>query len=314
MNSPTVDILLAAYNGAEYLRAQVDSLLSQTDQDFRILARDDGSTDATPDLLEDFSRRLGARFVVVREQEKRLGVIGNFGVLLGASEAEYVMFCDQDDVWHKEKIAVTRAAMAALTAQTDPRRPLLVHTDARVVSADLRLLESSFHARRGVRPGKCSLKRLLMQNVVLGASVMMNRSLAAMLSWMPPDARMHDHWAALVAASCGGAIGYLPSTTLDYRQHGGNAVGAGRGMEETANPLKKILFLRSRARHALRGNAAQAEALITLFGEFMPPESLKTVRSFTEICRLPQPMRASGLAAGGYLRRPWHENAGILLG
>src|SRR5205809_1449865 len=77
VNSPSIDVLLATYNGARYLRPQIESLLNQKDVSIRILVRDDGSVDETPAVIEHY-RRLRPECVVHLGGSDNLGVIGNF--------------------------------------------------------------------------------------------------------------------------------------------------------------------------------------------------------------------------------------------
>ena len=98
VNSPSIDVLLATYNGARYLRPQIESLLNQKDVSIRILVRDDGSVDETPAVIEHY-RRLRPECVVHLGGSDNLGVIGNFAHLLGEATAPYVALCDQDDIW-----------------------------------------------------------------------------------------------------------------------------------------------------------------------------------------------------------------------
>ncbi len=94
---PRVDVLLATHNGADFLEAQLRSLLEQTYPVVRVLVRDDASTDATPALLADWAARRPGKIEIL-DGGPRLGACGNFAALLQRAEADYVMFCDQDDV------------------------------------------------------------------------------------------------------------------------------------------------------------------------------------------------------------------------
>lgn len=219
-------ILLAAYNGALHLAAQLDSLLAQTHTDWQLLARDDGSTDATPAILADYRDRFPDRIAVVPDDDRNLGPCGNFALLMARADAGYLMFCDQDDVWLPQKIERTLAAMRELEARCGEGLPLLVHTDLKVVDAELRpVADSLWRFQRSDPRGGTALNRLLVQNAVTGCSVMVNRHLRDLALPLPTEAVMHDWWLALVAAAFG-AIGQVPETTVLYRQHGKNDTGA----------------------------------------------------------------------------------------
>ncbi len=224
----TTDILLATFNGASHLAAQLDSLLSQTEASWRLLVRDDGSSDATPRIIASYRDRYPERIVVIDEGGERLGPAGNFARLLGVATAGRIMFCDQDDVWLPEKIAVTGRKMTELEGAAGRETPLLVHTDLAVVDGELRPLAPSLWRFQGVDPEKGGgLNRLLVQNCATGCTVMINRALRDLALPIPPGAMMHDWWLALVAAAFG-RIGHVPEPTVLYRQHGANDTGARR--------------------------------------------------------------------------------------
>jgi glycosyltransferase involved in cell wall biosynthesis len=218
-----IDIVLATYNGAEFLDQQIDSLLAQTHGDLRIMVRDDGSSDATLAILHRFEQTSGGRLRVLRDSLGNLGPAGNFAALLRASDAPYIMFCDQDDVWDADKVAITLAAMRA-TEAAKPGMPVLVHTDARIVDARLRQLSPSYYDYIHIR-ARSRLPKLLFENPVIGCTSMINRSLAEMALPIPPGAVMHDWWLALIAETFG-ALRFVDQPTMNYRQHPSNQIGA----------------------------------------------------------------------------------------
>jgi len=224
MASSSIDILLATFNGAKWLPALLASLEAQTCQDWRLLVRDDGSSDDTPALLDGLESRFGGRMVRVRAPKTLPGAMGSFDQLLAASTAPYVMFCDQDDVWLPAKVARTMEAMARMEALHGPDTPVLVFTDLRVVDAELRTLADSFWKVQCLRPSELDFPRLLVQNMVTGCTAMANRVLVRRACPIPPGAFMHDWWFALVAAAYG-HLAPISEPLILYRQHGANAIG-----------------------------------------------------------------------------------------
>ena len=124
-------ILLGTYNGGRFLREQLDSLFAQTMKDFQLYIRDDGSTDDTMLIVKEY-QQLHPNIVKVEDEGKNLGAKGNFERLLALTDADYYMFCDQDDVWLPDKIEVSFAKMKQME-QRYGDIPLLVHTDLEVV-------------------------------------------------------------------------------------------------------------------------------------------------------------------------------------
>ena len=99
-----IDILMATHNGEEYIGQQLDSIFAQTNQDWQLLCRDDGSNDSTVSIVTQYMTRHPGRIKLLSDNKGRLGVGLNFGELLEHSNADYIMFADQDDVWLPEKI------------------------------------------------------------------------------------------------------------------------------------------------------------------------------------------------------------------
>src|ERR1700688_4506342 len=100
MNSPCVEIevVMATWNGGRFLEEQLESIFSQSFQNFRLTVRDNASTDSTLEIIEKYRSRYPDR-VVVHRNHTRLGACATFGLLVQESDASYVAFCDQDDVW-----------------------------------------------------------------------------------------------------------------------------------------------------------------------------------------------------------------------
>jgi len=226
MRSPVeVEILIATYNGEQYLIPQLDSILSQTYQDFRILIRDDGSTDSTLSIIQDYQNQHPEKIQLIRHDGSAPGLIQNFSKLIESSSAPYLMLSDQDDFWLPQKIEIMLNHLKHLEATTSPDTPILVHSDLIVVDSELNEIAKSFWRYIGINPERDSFPNLLVQNVVTGCASMFNRSLANLSIPIPPQAMMHDWWLALVASSLG-ALGKVETPTVLYRQHGANTLGA----------------------------------------------------------------------------------------
>jgi glycosyltransferase involved in cell wall biosynthesis len=286
---PSIDILLATYNGAAYLPEQLDSLFAQTCQDFRLLARDDGSTDETAELLARYATHHPGRVVTVPHDGRRLGASGSFGALLDRSAAAYVMFSDQDDVWLPDKIERTLAAMQALERAQGTEVPLLVNTDLKVVDQRLAELAVSFWRFQRIHPQRLTkLGRVLMQNFATGCTVMVNRPLVALALPVPAEAMMHDWWLALVVTAFG-RVARISAPTVLYRQHGGNDVGVSRwsflaGIENLLRHRDRRRAAIARQEEVYRALARQAAAFAARFGDRLAPAERAMISAF---CSLP---------------------------
>lgn len=223
-----ITILLSTYNGSKYLPEFLASLEAQTYQDWNLIIRDDGSSDNTASILREFQQQYLDR-VEILQDGMNVGAKASFGKLIDAalqnSEWEHLMFADQDDVWMRDKIALTVAKMESMTKEFGKDVPLLVHTDLSVVNEKLHILAQSMWLYQRIDPSRDGLYNQIIHNVVTGCTAMINRPLAQLASPVPNEAIMHDWWISLVASAFG-HIGIVHQPTILYRQHGLNDTGA----------------------------------------------------------------------------------------
>lgn len=268
-----VDILLGTYNGATFLVEQIDSILNQSFTDWKLIIRDDGSSDGTTEILLDYQSKYPKKILVLENTSENLGVILNFSKLLEASHAPYIMFCDQDDIWLPEKVELTLTKMLAIE-KLNPKIPLLVHTDLKVVDKNLDILSDSYWSYQGIDPGYDTLNRLLIQNVITGCTVMINKQLAHLALPIPNKVIMHDWWLGLVASSSG-QIHHLKLPTVLYRQHDNNDTGA------TSFNLNTILTqLQNLSNLNLHKYILQAKSLLSRYETTLNNEQKELLKAF----------------------------------
>ena len=220
----TVTILLATYNGEKYLSHQLESIIHQTYTNWKLIIRDDNSNDNTISIIQQYKEQYTDKIVVLENNGENKGSLFNFSTLLDAAgNAEYIMFCDQDDEWKKNKIEVTFAKMQELEKQFGDRYPILIFTNFQYVNEKMQVIESKkdFEINRISNFG---FAQLLAQNPVYGCTTLMNRALTAKVGTIPAEADFHDHWIALIAAAFG-KLYYLKEKTVLYRQHVNNVSG-----------------------------------------------------------------------------------------
>ncbi|MBW3641324.1 MAG: glycosyltransferase [Actinobacteria bacterium] len=213
-----VQVLLSTYNGERRLADQLDSVLAQTHADLVVTARDDGSTDATPEILAAYARREPR---VQWSAGENLGVAGSFLQLLSTATGDLVAFCDQDDVWEQDHVERGVSALAARA------RPALWFSNLLVTDAGLRPI-----GRHDlVRPGGASFTNALVENGAFGCATLLNGLAVELLrAPLPRHVVLHDEWCYLVVSALGEVV-YDPSPTVQHRQHGDNAVDVGRGRQ-----------------------------------------------------------------------------------
>jgi len=225
INDSLVDVLLATFNGEKYLCDLIESIKRQTHSNWNMLVSDDGSTDATVSLVEKEINK-DQRIHWAEKQCEHAGSYANFMCLLSQSTADYVMFCDQDDVWLESKIRTTLEKMKEME-RLYQSEPIMVFTDLEVVDHNLKQIFPSFDSMGGIDPHKTSLKDMIFNPVAPGCTIMLNKELRdiALRLQNRGGVKYHDWWVSLIAAAFG-HIGYVPTSTIKYRQHSDNQVGA----------------------------------------------------------------------------------------
>jgi glycosyltransferase involved in cell wall biosynthesis len=106
----TVSVVMATYNGAQYLKEQIDSILNQTYPIYELIIQDDGSTDETVAIAKDYAKRYPVVKVFINE--KNLGLNQNFKTAAMRASGDFVAISDQDDVWYKDKLERQLAAIS----------------------------------------------------------------------------------------------------------------------------------------------------------------------------------------------------------
>jgi len=265
--SPRIAVLLSTYDGEAYLEAQLASLAAQEGVEVEVFARDDGSSDATREILARHADRWPALAALAKGPN--LGPAMSFLGLLAAAPDGFdgYAFCDQDDVWLPDKLG--RAARRL--AEVPSGRPALYCSRVMCVDAELR--------PQGPAPIKDDgrFEHLLYENIAFGVTVVMNAAAARLVRSRPPVSGviMHDWWCALTVSAFGEVI-YDPEPSVLYRQHGGNEIG------QASAPLAELrrqarMFARSPSRYW--PVHAQAAEFLRLWGSALDPRRLESVRA-----------------------------------
>jgi len=216
-NDPVVDILLATYNGGQYLHEQLISVQQQQFTNWRLLIHDDGSHDNTLNIIEQFVQR-DPRIVWLQDNIQGLGPAGNFLHLLKHSKANYIAFADQDDYWQPKKLARQLAFIREKEKQQNGQAMAVYCNahywkDGKVVKKQVNILH----------PQQLS-QQLFLNGGIVGCSIVFNRALLDRLLPLPTRVAMHDHF-IVTAALVWGHIYYQDTDLFLYRQHGQNATG-----------------------------------------------------------------------------------------
>lgn len=226
-------ILLATYNGERYLRQQLDSLFGQTSQNFRLVIHDDGSTDSTVEIINEYRDKYPDRIEIFYGNSCG-GPKENFLWMFGRVEADYYLFCDQDDVWFPEKfersIEALEEAEGTIHYEGDEIQPVCVFTDMTVVDENLNNLSDSFIRYIGRLPSNTAYTQILIDNPAAGCTMCFNRQLRDLVVQLVPsldmnNIPMHDVLILEIAAIMGKVVA-IDEPLAYYRQTGHNTMGA----------------------------------------------------------------------------------------
>jgi glycosyltransferase involved in cell wall biosynthesis len=226
-SDPVVTVLLSAYNGADFIEQQLNSLLLQTSKNFVIYVRDDGSADATRDIINQYClNNLGVVFHVCDELGN-LGAANSFLALLNyVKEPAYVMFCDQDDVWFPDKIEKFLSRIREVEFGQPSGTPVLIFGDMVVTDEFLSVISDSFWNYQRIQVSGCrDWQKLLVSNCVTGCSSIINLQATHLLRAFDSSPVLHDLLAAVLVAK-NGVVEPMSIPTMYYRQHAVNVEGA----------------------------------------------------------------------------------------
>lgn len=230
----SVDILLPTYNGGKYLESQIKSILEQDFTNFRLLIRDDGSSDLTLDQIQQFCG-LDARVIYLKDDFGNLGLVKNIEVMLKQSDADLIFFSDQDDVWLPSKISI----FLANYNPTD--NPQLIHSNCFVTDANLKIRCKFLNDKVA---SKKSIQNSFFHYYVQGASSMINREMMNILLPFLDEVYIHDRYFHIMAEIFGTRT-YISEPTMLYRQHGGNLIGSKSFLSKLKNiKLDKNFYLK----------------------------------------------------------------------
>lgn len=227
-----VQVLLSTYNGEKYIREQLDSILAQKDVEISVLIRDDGSTDSTISILDDYcSKNSDIKLI----KGNNIGACKSFFQLFKEADMgyDYYALSDQDDYWYEDKLITACNKLADIDNKEN--KPLLYCCEADITDENLNSTSKNANSTSGtntVDSGKIfpakkpGFGNALIENIARGGSVVFNPTLLGMVRLDAPEAcYMHDWWLYLIA-SCFGKVIHDNKAYYKYRQHKDNVLGA----------------------------------------------------------------------------------------
>lgn len=213
-----IDILMATFNGENYLKQQIDSILNQKYNNFNLIISDDCSSDSTIDILKEYEKKDDR--ITVHTQNKNLGYRKNFEFLVKKTTCKYVMFSDQDDIWDDSKIEKMYYFIVR-------EKSKLVYCDLKVVDRNLNELFPSMVKLTNMYSKSKKYNNfdlLKLENAVTGCATIVERDILQKALPFPSDFFVHDWWLGLIATQYG-KIHFLDEGLVLYRQHDNNSIG-----------------------------------------------------------------------------------------
>ena len=295
-----IAILMGTFNGAEYLDEQLQSLAAQTFRNWSLHVSDDGSSDSTCDIVRRFAASVPQR--VTLRGGPQTGFVDNFLALARDQSIDSALFafCDQDDVWHPDKMERAHRWFASLKEDAVPavylsRTELVDHEGAHLGYSPLFQRPPTF-------------RNALVQSIGGANTMVFNRAARQLLQDIAGlPAISHDWTLYLLVAAVGGVVHYDSVPTLKYRQHGSNLVGANRGLHA----------ITKRAKLAMGGtlgawNSAH-ERLLARIARRLTPENRETLSLFSHARAASLPDRLLILSRSGVYRQSRSGTLGLMI-
>lgn len=197
-------ICIATYNGEKYIREQLDSILSQITTDDEVIISDDGSTDSTIDIIKSYNDH---RILLIKNNTKRHGCIGNFENALKFAKGEFIFLADQDDVWFEKKYKVMLYYLNDYS---------LVHCNSKITDENLKVVNDSFYSLYNNGTG---ILKNIRKSTYFGSHMAFHTSLLKYALPFPMSNEIgHDLWLGLIAEITGNCF-FINEPLMFYRRH-----------------------------------------------------------------------------------------------
>ena len=297
-NTAHVAILMCTRNGAAFLAEQLESIAEQTHTNWSLVVSDDGSTDATVDIVKAFAAS-HRQPTTIRNGPGR-GVCANFLSLANdpTIEADFFAFCDQDDVWYQDKLERALARLATVCDDV----PGVYCGRTELVSID--------GHPRGLSPlfaRSPAFQNALVQSLGGGNTMVFNRAAKTMLERVGIiDVVLHDWWVYQLVSAAGGKVFYESQPVLKYRQHSNNLIGSNQGWPARLIRIRMMLLGRFR-----EWNETNISALHRLPTQLIMPENRETLELFAKARSASLPNRLYYLIRSGVYRQTLLGDLGL---
>lgn len=295
-------ILLALYNGAKNIDAQLQSIAHQTYDKWSLIISDDGSTDQGPEIVRQFCKDHPDKKITLIDGPRK-GFVSNFLSLLSATDpsAAFVALSDQDDIWLEDKIEHAITALRKFSKET----PALYCSRTCIWNEHLETSSLST-----LFPKPPSFQNALVQNIASGNTMVFNNAALEMLQAASPtsaDTACHDWWIYQMVSGAGGSVIYDTEAFIKYRQHSDNLIGANN---TTRASLSRVgMMMKGYFKSWNTRNIATLQAN----DKWLTPESRAVLAQFVAARNAWLLPRIIGIYKSGIHRQTLKGNIGLIL-
>ena len=210
MTHPLVSIVLATYNGEKFLHQQLDSLINQTYKNIEIIIADDCSTDSTVEIIKEYINQYS--YISLFQQEKNVGYQKNFEKAATLANGEFIAFCDQDDIWHLEKIEILISEIGDFS---------IVYANSLFIDSNNKPFKKDLNKIRKMN-NFISPIQYIYGTAAAGHAMLIKKEIIK--NAIPfPTIIPHDYWLGFIASLANG-VKYVDKILVYYRKHETNVV------------------------------------------------------------------------------------------
>lgn len=298
--NPDLTIFLASYNGSKFINEQIESIKNQSYKNWKLIASDDASNDATVEILKHFQLQFGSdKFLIKTGPQK--GHCQNFLSMTCAdiAKTKYYAYCDQDDIWMPDKIERAIKYIDTIPSCVPAlycSRTLCIDEQSKPLH-----LSSLFNKTP-------DFKNALVQNIAGGNTMVFNNAARELIKKAGlTNVPAHDWWTYLLVTGCGGEVYYDPVPSILYRQHEENQVGDNSSL--SAHILRLKMLLKGNYKDYNNRNIAALQANI----DILTAENQRTLNTFAQFRNMGLLRRIYGLQRTGLYRNRFLDNIGLFV-
>ncbi len=265
----TVIVLMSTYNGEEYIREQLDSILNQKGVKIKVLVRDDGSTDSTKEILNEYKEVGKIKWYTGKNLKPAKSFLD---LMKKAEKGDYYAFADQDDYWEPEKI---KTAVKKLEQNASANTPQVYFSNKKIANENLDIMRDESGKKYILSFDSC-----MVRNIATGCTMVFNRRMLEIVNSYSPDyVSMHDAWMLRICLAVGGNAILDEQAHMLYRQHENQSIGAEGGVMKTIRRRVKSFFNCEHSREKT------AQELLRGYEKQIKPENLITIKELANYRR-----------------------------